>query len=176
MNSDSPNIRHDDTTCIESALARAEKLCHDRNLRLTELRRQVFTLIWQTQKPIGAYALMKQLQASSDRKQVAPPTIYRAIDFLIQHGLIHKVHSLNAYFGCPNPLREHHDALFICSNCGHTVEVPNNSIQHAINLSADQHNFQVEQQMLEISGRCHNCIQSENNIQNIVELERETHE
>ena len=175
MNTDSPNTRHDDFRCIENALARAEELCRDRNLRLTELRRQVFVLIWQTRKPIGAYALMEQLQANSDREQVAPPTIYRAIDFLIQHGLVHKIHSLNAHYGCPNPLREHHDALFICSICGHTVEVPNNSIQHAIKLSANQHEFQVEQQMLEISGRCHNCIQPENSIKDIMALEHAAH-
>lgn len=149
---------HNHQLCIESALKQAEERCLRENVRLTELRKQVLLLIWQTHKPIGAYALMEELEKHSDRSRVAPPTVYRAIDFLIEHGLIHKVHSLNAYFGCPNPLKKHYDALFICSTCKHTEEVPNNSIQQAINLSANKQRFQVERQMLEISGQCRSCI------------------
>lgn len=152
---------HDHSTCIDSALLHAEQICQKQNARLTELRRDVLTLIWQTHKPIGAYALMDMLQENTSRKKVAPPTVYRTIDFLITHGLIHKVHSLNAYFGCPNPLRKHYDALFICLVCGHTEEVPNNTIQQAINLSANKQRFAVEQQVLEITGRCKRCLDEE---------------
>lgn len=157
------NDQHDHDACVTDALLRAEELCKKQNVRLTDLRRNVLSLIWQTHKPIGAYALMDMLQEHSSRTKVAPPTVYRAIDFLIEQGLIHKVHSLNAYFGRSNPLREDYDALFICLGCGHTEEIPSNTIQQAINLSANKKRFAVEQQVLEITGRCKSCINEQRN-------------
>lgn len=100
---------------------------------------------------------MDLLEQNSERKRVAPPTVYRALDFLLEQGLIHKVHSLNAFVGCSHPKREHSDALFICLNCGFTEEVPSNSIQQAINLSASQNRFTVKEKVLEICGLCSKC-------------------
>lgn len=148
---------HDHTACIKSALHNADLVCRRAGARLTPLRRQVLELVWQSHKPLGAYALMEMLQANSDRKRVAPPTVYRALDFLIEQRLIHKVHSLNAYLGCSNPRSNHSDALFICTQCGFTEEVPSHSIQQAINLSASQQRFTVQQKVLEIVGICGEC-------------------
>lgn len=138
-------------------MQQAESVCSGRGARLTKLRRQVLELIWQSHTPLGAYALMDMLEQSSDRKRVAPPTVYRALDFLLDHGLIHKVHSLNAFLGCSHPKREHKDALFICLSCGFTEEVQSKPIQQAINLSASQNRFTVKQQVLEICGLCSHC-------------------
>ncbi len=142
---------------VDSAIERARALCKKRGARLTRLREKVLLLIWQCDKPLGAYALMDLLAENSDREKVAPPTVYRALDFLMEEGLGHKVHSLNAYLRCTNPPNNHRDTLFICKHCGIAEEIPNNSIQQAINLSASQHRFTVEQQMLEIVGRCQLC-------------------
>lgn len=152
--------KHDHTACITAAMHQAELVCQRAGVRLTQLRRQVLELIWQAHTPLGAYALMEMLEKSSDRKRVAPPTVYRALDFLIEQGLIHKVHSLNAYIGCSHPRREHNDALFICIKCGFTEEVPSNSIQQAINLSASQNRFTVKEKILEIVGHCSSCRES----------------
>ncbi len=108
-------------------------------------------------KPLGAYALMNALEANSDREHVAPPTVYRALDFLLAYRLIHKVHSLNAFVVNSNPKREDSSVILICTSCGVAEEVPNNSIQQAINLSASQHRFSVEKQVIELSGRCGPC-------------------
>ncbi len=148
---------HDHAICIEQALKKAQNICQKQGVRLTVLREQILRLIWQSHKPMGAYLLMNMLEENSDRERVAPPTVYRTLDFLIAHGLIHKVHSLNAYVGCASPHQDRCNALFICSECGDTSEVPNNSIQQAINLSASQHKFTVENQMLEIMGKCQPC-------------------
>ncbi|SMF15092.1 Fur family transcriptional regulator, zinc uptake regulator [Alteromonadaceae bacterium Bs31] len=148
---------HNHADCINAALRQAESLCQSKGVRLTKLRRQVFELIWQSHNPLGAYALMDLLEQNSERKRVAPPTVYRALDFLLEQGLIHKVHSLNAFVGCSHPKREHSDALFICLNCGFTEEVPSNSIQQAINLSASQNRFTVKEKVLEICGLCSKC-------------------
>jgi len=148
---------HDHSQCIHTALADADRICHKAGARLTVLRRQVLELIWQSHAPLGAYALMEMLEQNSERKRVAPPTVYRALDFLLEQGLVHKVHSLNAYVGCTHPKRIHTDALFICLTCGVTEEVPSNTIQQAINLSASQQHFTVANKVLEITGYCSDC-------------------
>ncbi len=157
MNKIKLNAAHDHDACIRSALTRAESLCQKRGVRLTRLRKKILELIWQSHSPLGAYDLMDLLQASSDRERVAPPTVYRSLDFLLENDLIHKVHSLNAFVGCNNPLHKHSDALFICSNCGFTDEVHSATIQQAINLSASQNRFSVKSQVLEVLGLCENC-------------------
>ncbi|TVZ41737.1 Fur family zinc uptake transcriptional regulator [Alteromonadaceae bacterium 2753L.S.0a.02] len=148
---------HDHKRCISNALSNADTVCQRAGVRLTPLRRQVLELIWQSHKPLGAYVVMEMLEANSDRTRVAPPTVYRALDFLIEHGLIHKVHSLNAYIGCTHPSDNHSDALFICTRCGFTEEVPSRTIQQAINLSASQQRFKVQEKVLEIVGICADC-------------------
>ena len=149
------------TSVKENRIARsikvAQDICGHHNARLTALREQVLRLILEHGKPLGAYALMDKLEANSDRERVAPPTVYRALDFLLEHRLIHKIHSLNSYVGNANPKRENSSVILICSHCGTAQEVPNNSIQQAINLSASQHRFAVEKQVIEISGKCTSC-------------------
>ncbi len=151
------NSSHDHSACIHSAMQQAEQICQKAGVRLTALRRQVLELIWQSHSPLGAYALMEMLEQTSERKRVAPPTVYRALDFLLEQQLIHKVHSLNAYIGCTHPTQNHSDTLFICLHCGFTEEVSSRSIQQAINLSASQQRFSVKQKVLEITGYCSKC-------------------
>lgn len=142
---------------VSNSLARARALCEAQGLRLTPLREQVLALILQHGKPIGAYAIMELLADSSSREQVAPPTVYRTLDFLLETRLIHKIHSINAFMGNANPTGDRSYVLFICSDCGYATETPNNTIQQAINLSASQHRFTVEGQAIEISGKCNEC-------------------
>ncbi len=138
-------------------IKRAKEICEKHNVRLTSLREQVLTLLMLHGKPMGAYALMDLLEESSDRERVAPPTIYRALDFLLKHRLVHKIHSLNAYVINNHPKREDSSVILICAGCGIAEEVPNNTIQQAINLSASQNRFTVEKQVIEISGKCNEC-------------------
>lgn len=152
-------FEHDHDVCIERALELAEQLCEKKNLRLTPLRRQILRLVWQTHKPIGAYAIMELFQANSSRQRVAPPTVYRTLDFLVEHKLVHKIHSLNAFIGCTHPQHSSGDALFICTSCGYTEEVASHSVQQAIDISAHHQTFTIEHQILEITGRCSRCQQ-----------------
>src|SRR3954453_3718975 len=92
---------HDHADCVAAALGAAERLCARRGARLTELRRRVLELIWRSHEPIGAYALLDRL--GRERGRVAPPTVYRALEFLIAHGLVHRIASLNAFIGCVHP-------------------------------------------------------------------------
>lgn len=159
--SNAPTSPSESADSIACAVQRASLLCERYGARLTALREQVFTLILQHGKPLGAYTLMEMLEQNSDREHVAPPTVYRALDFLMKHRLIHKIHSLNAYVANADPKREGCCVILICEDCGNAEEVPNNTVQQAINLSARQHRFTVEKQVIEITGFCQSCAKEE---------------
>ena len=98
------NEEHDHAACIAQAVGQAEQVCHQQKQRFTALRRRVFELVWQHHRPIGAYEVLDLLQRDG---RAAPPTVYRALDFLLEIGLVHRIASLNAYVGCIQP---HHHA------------------------------------------------------------------
>ena len=141
--------------CIEKALRNATELCNNKGLRLTSTRRRVLELVWHGHAPIGAYSILNTL--SKVGSSVAPPTVYRALHFLETNGLIHRIESLNAYIGCPNPSAPHESQFLICETCGTTHEMRNLKIAHLINEGAHQHGFSSYQQMIEIRGICINC-------------------
>ena len=87
---------HDHSHCVSDALRAADALCARSGARLTALRRRVLELVWQSHRPLGAYDILGVL-SSEDGRRAAPPTVYRALDFLLEHGLIHRLASLNAY-------------------------------------------------------------------------------
>ena len=99
---------HDHTKCISEAVAIAREICAKHGERFTELRGRVLELVWDSHRPIGAYAILERLK--SDGRSAAPPTVYRALDFLMGVGLVHRIESLNAYVGCAHPGDEkYHD-------------------------------------------------------------------
>jgi Fur family transcriptional regulator, zinc uptake regulator len=146
---------HDHESCIEDALDRAAQLCAERGARLTELRRQVLQLVWRGHEPVGAYAVLEALRRS--HAGAAPPTVYRALDFLIEHGLIHRIESLNAYVGCPRPERPHVSQFLICGGCGAIAELDDPAIAVAVLRRAGELGFLVEQQTIELRGLCPRC-------------------
>lgn len=147
--------RHDHRRCVAEALDKAAALCASRGARLTELRRQVLELVWRSHEPVGAYAVLEQLQR--DRGGAAPPTVYRALDFLLAQGLIHRLESLNAFIGCPIPERRHNSQFLICTECGGVAEIDDARIDAAIARSAERQGFSVEHLTVELQGRCPAC-------------------
>ena len=101
---------HDHDHCIETALGDAESVCIERGVRLTVLRKRVLEIVWQSHRPLGAYAILDVLAA--DGRRAAPPTVYRALDFLQENGLVHRIASMNAFVGCPMPDRRHRPPPF----------------------------------------------------------------
>ena len=114
-------LNHDHDHCVEDALAAAERLCAKKDLRFTPLRRRVLELVWSSHKPVGAYALLDQLR--DEDLGSAPPTIYRALDFLIENGLIHRIERMNAFIGCSHPGEAHRGFFLICGECGNAEEL-----------------------------------------------------
>ena len=142
--------------CQESALATAENLCQSRGIRLTPGRRQVLSLIWQSHQPMKAYDLLDQLRQTD--AQAKPPTVYRALDFLMEQGLIHRIDSLNAYTGCGHPETLPCDCYFmICQTCGNAQECCNESLSARIHTMAKERGFTPQHTVLEIAGLCQDC-------------------
>ena len=147
---------HNHNHCIEDALQVARDICSTKGVRLTQLREQVLGLIWQSHKPLGAYTLMDMLSQASTRR-VAPPTVYRALEFLLDQHLIHRINSLNAYIGCPDPKTRHQSHFLICRGCGIASECETTSLSDQITTAGQAAGFEVETQSLEIVGLCPNC-------------------
>ncbi len=146
---------HNHRSCQDHALTAAERLCAERGLRLTPLRRRVLELIWASHAPVGAYDLLDRLRGGQGR--TAPPTVYRALDFLRAQGLIHRIESLNAYVGCVHPAGEHGGQFLICSDCGAAAEVHDPRLDAAIARRAAELGFAVRQQTVEVRGLCAPC-------------------
>ncbi len=146
---------HDHKNCITTALDEAEQLCISRGVRLTDARKRVLELVWESHHPIGAYDVLSKLSQESGK--TAPPTVYRALDFLLEQGLIHRIESLNAFVGCSHPTEEHSGLFLICKDCGCAAEVHDAAIDKAILDKTDTLGFKAEQRMLEVRGLCPDC-------------------
>ena len=149
------SARHDHDHCVERALEAAEALCARRGARLTPIRRRVLELVWQGHRPMAAYDLLEQLRAEQPR--AAPPTVYRCLDFLQAHGLVHRIESLNAFLGCPHPERPHRGQFLICSGCHAVAELDDPDIGALVEERARAAGFAAESQTIEVSGRCPAC-------------------
>ena len=147
---------HDHDHCVSSALAEADALCARAGVRLTALRKRVLELVWQSHKPLGAYDILGEL-TEQDGRRAAPPTVYRALDFLLENGLVHRIASLNAFIGCNRPEHPHQGQFLICRNCHTAIELEQSIVSEAINQAAHSVNFQVEGQTVEVVGLCASC-------------------
>lgn len=147
---------HNHDHCVSSALAEADHLCERSGVRLTVLRKRVLELVWQSHKPLGAYDILAQL-SGVDGRRAAPPTVYRALDFLLENGLVHRIASLNAFIGCNHPEHPHQGQFLICRNCHMAIELEQAAISTAIDQAARGVDFQVEGQTVEVVGLCAPC-------------------
>jgi Fur family zinc uptake transcriptional regulator len=135
-------------------LLQAEKLCRERGLRLTPIRRRVLELVWRDHQPVGAYDILKRLNQD---KAAAPPTVYRALEFLCKQGLVHRIESLNAFLGCADPMPGRNCQFLICRDCGTTEELQDSTIEKAIGTGAEMAGFRMEDWAVEITGLCRAC-------------------
>ncbi|MBV9654215.1 MAG: transcriptional repressor [Acetobacteraceae bacterium] len=143
---------------VASALARAERACAARGVRLTANRRDVLALLLAERgRPVPAYTLLDRLRAS--HPGAVPPTVYRALDFLMAQGLVHKIELLNAYVGCADgAFHDHHPAQFlICRGCGGVTEVEDDGVAAALDLAARECGFTPAHATVEIEGTCGTC-------------------
>ena len=151
-----PYRQHNHDSCIADALTDAKTICQRQNARLTATRERVLELIWQSHRPLGAYDVLAML--AQDGHNAAPPTVYRALDFLQQHGLVHRIASLNAFIGCAHAGTRHQGMFLICHRCGNVLELSAPKVSDAIGHAASEVHFQPDNVIVEVSGICPRCL------------------
>ncbi len=150
-----PPAPHDHQNCVSDAMATAEALCRQRGLRFTRIRHRVLELVWGSHKPVGAYDILDALNKGGQK--AAPPTVYRALEFLIEADLVHRLDSLNAFVGCPDPSSSHTGQFLICRACRSVAELDDTDINRLVQQKAGDLGFSAVHQMLEIQGLCRTC-------------------
>lgn len=146
---------HDHNLCIKEAMQNAELICNKKGLRFTKIRKKVLELIWASHKPLGAYDVLNSLR--SEGLKAEPPTVYRALGFLIEAELIHRLDSLNAFIGCIDPSKSHQGQFLICLDCRSVKELGDDDIFKLVQSKASSMGFSAIHQMLEIQGQCKSC-------------------
>ena len=146
---------HDHPHEPERLLAEVAAVCSDRGLRLTPVRHRVLELIGLERKPIKAYDLLDRLRA--ERDGAAPPTVYRALDFLLEHGFIHKLESVNSYTSCHHPRERHTVPFLICDVCSGATELCDDRVGALLIEQARSVGFLPEAQTVEVHGVCKRC-------------------
>ncbi len=150
------------SAATDASLDRAERICARRGVRLTDIRREVLGLILDAAGPAGAYDLLDRLKAT--RQRAAPPTVYRALDFLLEHGLIHKLERLSAFVGCVGHDRDgdgHAAQFLICRTCKRVTEIEDHEVAHALADAAARAGFSVTRATIEAEGQCAMCREAE---------------
>jgi Fur family zinc uptake transcriptional regulator len=150
-----PYRSHDHQACISQAMTDAHRICQEQGARMTRLREQVLSLVWQSHRPLGAYDILGSLNAEG--RKAAPPTVYRTLDFLQQMGLVHRIASLNAFVGCNQPDHRHTGCFLICNQCHNVLEVEARGIHDAIEAESRDQGFQHAGAVVEVNGVCPAC-------------------
>lgn len=136
-----------------------EKRCQARGWRLTPTRRRVLELILGADGPVKAYDLLDQLKR--EQPNAAPPTVYRALDFLLEHHFIHRLESLNAFVSCFHPEDQHQGQFLICEDCATVTEIPDRELTDSLEHAVRARGFQPSRKVLEVYGRCRNCLDAD---------------
>ncbi|MEX3014735.1 transcriptional repressor [Gymnodinialimonas hymeniacidonis] len=149
--------QHDHGACVSDALAAADARCAAEGLRLTPVRRKVLELLLKEHRALGAYAILDLLRDAGFGSQ--PPVAYRALDFLSEHGFVHKIERLNAFVACAHPNDAHSPAFMICRACDAVAEAQSTPAKGTLGEAAKAAGFQIEKTVVEAEGLCPACVE-----------------
>lgn len=169
-----PTPPHNFSAHIEHQLDKATALCTQQGARMTAQRRDVLGLILTHAHPVGAYDLLEELKTAGRRP--APPTVYRALDFLLEHGLIHRIERLSAFIPCTNlrhcsHTHEHSEAclhtaqFLICRDCKTVTEIADTTVLETLKRICKNENFVIQSTSVEVEGVCAHCAAKNSAIQ-----------
>ena len=147
--------RHDHARCASGALARAEALLAAGGFKLTPVRRRTLQILLEEHRALGAYDVLQRLAAEGYGNQ--PPVAYRALDFLEEHGLAHRIRRLNGFIACMHPGERHAPAFLICAACDAVAEAPGQPVRVALDHAAAALGFVIERANVEALGLCPTC-------------------
>jgi Fur family zinc uptake transcriptional regulator len=143
---------------VKTSVEQASVIFAEKNIRFTDLRRKVFEEIASTHASVGAYEVLDRLAKKGTR--LAPISIYRALDALLEAGVVHRLESKNAYFACRRlhqPRTGRRPMFLSCEKCGTVQEVDGDEIFHAIDAAAKGAKFEPRVRFVEVSGTCQEC-------------------
>jgi len=133
----------------------AERYCAENGLQFTPSRRKVLDFLLQSGRALGAYDLLDRLHKVGFKPQ--PPVVYRALDFLVKYGFVHKVEHLNAFIACIHPGKEHSPAFMICRSCDSVSEMDALRPNFFLTENFYSQGFKVEESVIEARGLCGTC-------------------
>ena len=146
---------HDHGRCVTTALAQADKVVSERGLRMTPVRRRTLEILLERHGAMGAYEVLERL--SEDGFGHQPPVAYRALEFLVDAGLVHRIRRINAFAACLHPGEDHHAAFLICRGCNAVAEIPAARLRAMMDAGAAETGFTIERVSLEAAGLCPEC-------------------
>ena len=138
---------------------KVEETCLSKGLQLTPLRRRVLSILSESGEPLGAYAIIERL-SKLEGKQIAPPTVYRTLEFFEDNGFLHKIESRNVFVACAHPGHVHAGVLLLCDACGRSQEREDEDLAVALGRAAERAGFALVPQMLELHGLCQSCAEA----------------
>ena len=137
-------------------LTQAQQLCEQRGVRMTAHRALVYRLLLENKLAISAYELLEKLQQVEPKAK--PPTVYRALDFLLTQGLVHKIESTSSFIACHHIVCEHHcSQLLICDECGTVTECDSHQALQLLTQKSTEAGFKLKHHIIETHGTCQNC-------------------
>jgi Fur family zinc uptake transcriptional regulator len=141
---------------IPDCLREADTLRRRQSVRLTSLRRAILEILIAADCPVKAYDIIEYMRDKG--KRVTPATIYRTLDFLLQNGLVHRVHSLNAYIPCTAEHSNHVLLMFICSECQRATEINDQTLYASMQSRLKELGISLHDSRIEIQGTCKECM------------------
>lgn len=146
---------HDHSSCSGDVMKRAEALAEAKALRLTPVRRRTLEILLESHQALGAYDVLARLSEEGFGTQ--PPVAYRALEFLVDHGLAHRIRRLNAFAACMHPGEPHSPVFLICDQCDNVAEAPGRGVRDALDAAAERLDFQIARTNIEAVGLCATC-------------------
>lgn len=148
--------QHDHDACVLKGMAAAEARCAKEGLRFTSVRQKTLEILLQGHRALGAYEVLDRLRENGFGSQ--PPVAYRALDFLVANGFVHKIEKLNAFVACANPGTTHSPAFMICRECDSVAETQSVPARGALGDAAKAAGFTIEKTVVEAEGLCPTCV------------------
>lgn len=146
---------HDHARCIARAMAHVDATCAEDGLQMTPVRRRVLQILLEGHRALGAYEILDRLRAEGLGSQ--PPVVYRALDFLMRAGFVHRVETLNAFVACTESTPGHAPAFLICRQCRRVIETPAEAAGGQLKRAAEGAGFAIETAVREAEGLCAEC-------------------
>ncbi|KAA0889477.1 Fur family transcriptional regulator [Pusillimonas sp. ANT_WB101] len=143
------------TSALAAQLSTAESLCAQRGKRLTPIRRKVLEILLTEHRSVKAYELLDLIR--DVQPGAAPPTVYRALDFLVEEGLVHRLDAINAWAACMDAAGEPHDLLVVCTQCGAVAELSDPALTRILEERVAEAGFSLSEHETELRALCGKC-------------------